>query len=187
MSGTARNTTWLKDKLSDGAVVAWRRRSVRNKLVLRLATRTWAVESQWYGSNRRRRAVLIHGRHTADAAGDNGADVQLDVAERWFAGRDGLLFGDINGTLCSQWRSGESNAQTAIDRRLRDFVGWRCYCKAGRGTCAPQLNTQGRVVGLGWEVDGRVRWTRRDRTSASRIDFAIRLGNGERWVAYDMD
>jgi hypothetical protein len=68
---------------------------------------------------------------------------------------------------------------------LRELVGWRCYCKPNREVCRLQLNTRGRVVGSGWDADGRVKWTRRDRTSASRIDFAVRLGGGESWVEYD--
>eukprot|EP00966_Prymnesium_polylepis_P186004 4311323-Prymnesium_polylepis.1 len=48
-----------------------------------------------------------------------------------------------------------------------------------------QLNSRGRVVDSGWDEDGRVKRTRRDRTSASRIDFAVRLGGRESWVEYD--
>ena len=86
--------------------------------------------------------VVSHAR--CSRAGDNGADDQLDAVEPmpingWLAGRDGLMLGDINGTLCSHWRSGDSNAQTAMDKRLRQLVGWRCHCKAGTAVCKAQL------------------------------------------------
>jgi len=156
----------------NGAVVAWRRRAVRIKSVVRVAPRTWAFEGSWQESGRRRRLVLIHGLHSAETAEDNGAVGQIDAAEKWLGGRPGLIIGDLNGTLCRRWRSGDTTSQSAMDRRVRDLVGWRCHCSFGKEVCQTQLGVCGRVVGLGWESGGEVRWTRRDERSSARLDYA---------------
>ena len=169
----------------NGAVVAWRRQAMRVRSVSRIATRVWAIEGSWHGSNRRRRLVLIHGLHSTDQLSEDTAGEQMNAAARWLGGRAGLVLGDINGVLCKSWRTGASTTATAMDKQVRELVGWRCHCKAGSESCKLHLGTRGRVVGLGWDADGRVRWTRRDKTSAARLDYAIKLNSEEHWVEYE--
>ena len=128
----------------------------------------------------------MHGLHSAEGDDGVGAGGQVDAAEKWLGGRSGLVIGDFNGTLCRKWRSGDPASQSAMDRRLRELVGWRCHCGAGKDVCKHQLGVYGRVVGRGWDDDGAVRWTRRDRRSSARLDFAVKLNGGEdSWVERD--
>ena len=160
---------------------------MRVKSAVRLATRVSAIEGSWHGS-KRRLVAFVHGLHAAGGEDESGAEAQIDAVETLLGRRAGLIVGDLKGTLCNScpWRSGNAGSLMAMDKRIRSLIGWRCKCKAGRASCRQSLGTSGSVVGLGWNEGGHdVLWTRRDKTSSGRLDFAVKLRNDERWVEYE--
>ena len=171
-------------------MAAAKKDAVKVKLIRSVARRVAGVKAICKADSRVRRFVAMHGFNTETKAADLDTDgqptapgcfaSQMAAAVAWIEERGGgLLCGDFNRVLCTQWRRGPHRL-TSDDRRVRSAAWHDCGC-CSRDDDPSVRGLEAALVGGGgeftrWDTTTDGSGCRRWGAPSARIDYAIAFG-----------